>query len=66
MSNILLFPGCASSPDDIEACEQETGLVAVRSQGSTVIRMLPALQLRLREEGTATRVCLCPELPGVA
>lgn len=66
MSNILLFPGCASSPGDIEACEQETGLVAVRQRGSIVIRLVPALQLRLREEGTPTRVSVGPDLPGAA
>ena len=45
MSNVLLFPGCASSPSDIAAREQETGLVAVRQRGSRlVIRMVPELQ----------------------
>ena len=66
MSNILLFPGCASSPDDIEACEQETGLVAVRQRGSIVIRMVPEFQLRVRQSGRVITVSVGPELPGVA
>ncbi len=66
MSNVLLFPGCASSPSDIAAREQETGLVAVRKRGSKVIRMVPEFQLRVRQSGNATTVSVGPELPGVA
>ncbi len=66
MSNVLLFPGCASSPSDIAAREQETGLVAVRKRGSKVIRMVPEFQLRVRQSGSATTVSVGPELPGVA
>jgi len=66
MSNVLLFPGCASSPSDIAAREQETGLVAVRKRGSTVIRMVPAFQLRIRQAGQVTNVSVGPDLPGAA
>lgn len=67
MSKVLLFPGCASSPSDIAAREQETGLVAVRKRGSRlVIRMVPELHMRVRQSGRATSVSVGPELPGVA
>lgn len=65
MSNVLLFPGCASSPGDIAAREQETGLVAVRARGSAVIRMVSACCLPSFQSGRA-EVSAGPELPGVA
>ena len=66
MSKVLLFPGCACSPSDIEAREQETGLVAVRKRGSRVVHMVPEFQLRIRQTGRATNVSVGPAFPGVA
>lgn len=67
MSNVLLFPGCASSPSDIAAREQETGLVAVRKRGSQlVIRMVPELHMRVRQSGRVINVSVGPGLPGAA
>ena len=65
MSNVLLFPGCACSPGDIEAREQETGLIAVRACGSAVIRMVSACSLPSFQAGRAADVSGGPELPGV-